>query len=215
MHVRTPAGIRPVRLVAFAAALLVPLLALAAPAAHAGPLVASAPDCDAQQLETPFTRWGDVASYTLAPNGVAENRADWALQDGADVEPGNESFYIHNQRDRASLALPAGSSATTDAMCVGIEHPTLRLVARNTGSLASLLLVQVLFEDAAGNVRSLPIGAVVAGSSWQPSLPMPVIANLLPLLPGSRTAVAFRFTPYGDGGDWTIDDVYVDPWRHG
>jgi len=100
-------------------------------------------------------------------------------------------------------------------MCVGIEHPTLRLVARNTGSLASLLLVQVLFEDAAGNVRSLPIGAVVAGSSWQPSLPMPVIANLLPLLPGSHTAVAFRFTPYGSGGDWTIDDVYVDPWRHG
>ncbi len=215
MHVRTPAGIRPVRLVASAAALLVPLLALAAPPAHAGPLVASAPDCDAQQLETPFIRWGDVASYTLAPNGVAENRADWSLQDGADVEPGNESFYIHNPRDRASLALPAGSSATTDAMCVGIEHPTLRLVARNTGSPASLLLVQVLFEDAGGNVRSLPIGAVVAGSSWQPSLPMPVIANLLPLLPGSRTAVAFRFTPYGSGGDWTIDDIYVDPWRHG
>jgi hypothetical protein len=44
---------------------------------------------------------------------------------------------------------------------------------------------------------------------------MPVIANLLPLLPGSRTAVAFRFTPYGDGGDWTIDDVYVDPGATG
>ena len=110
MHVRTPIAARPVRIVAFAAALLVPLLVLAAPPAHAGPLVASAPDCDSQQLETPFTRWGDVASYTLAPNGVAENRADWALQDGADVEPGNESFYIHNQRDRASLALPTGSS---------------------------------------------------------------------------------------------------------
>jgi hypothetical protein len=215
MHVRTPIAARPVRIVAFAAALLVPLLVLAAPPAHAGPLVASAPDCDSQQLETPFTRWGDVASYTLAPNGVAENRAGWSLQAGADVEPGNEDFYIHSARDRASLALPAGSSATTDTMCVGIEHPTLRLVARNTGSPRSALLVEVMFEDAGGTVRKLPIGAVVGGSSWQPSAPMPVIANLLPLLPGSRTAVAFRFTPYGDGGDWTIDDVYVDPWRHG
>ena len=41
-----------------------------------------------------------------------------------------------------------------------------------------------------------------------------IVMNLLPLLPGGNTAVAFRFAPYGDG-DWTIDDVYVDPWRHG
>jgi len=214
MHVRTPVGTRPVRIVAVAAALLVPLLVLAAPPAHAGPLVASAPDCDAQRLETPFMRWGDLASYTLAPNGVAENRSGWDLNAGADVEPGNESYYIHSPRDRASLALPPGSSATTATMCVGIEHPTLRLVARNTGSPASALVVRVLFEDAAGNVCSLPIGAVLGWDGWQPSAPLPVVANLLPLLPGGRTAVAFRFTPIGSG-DWTIDDVYVDPWRHG
>ena len=41
-----------------------------------------------------------------------------------------------------------------------------------------------------------------------------MIANLLPLLPDARTAVAFRFSPTG-AGDWDIDDVYVDPWRHG
>jgi hypothetical protein len=35
-------------------------------------------------------------------------------------------------------------------------------------------------------------------------------ANLLPLLPGSKTAVAFRFTAVS--GDWQIDDVYVDPF---
>ena len=32
----------------------------------------------------------------------------------------------------------------------------------------------------------------------------------LPLLPGERTPVAFRFTPQGKG-TWSIDDVYVDP----
>ena len=214
MHVRTPAGIRPVRLVAFAAALLVPLLALAAPAAHAGPLVASAPDCDAQQLETPFTRWGDVASYTLAPNGVAENRADWSLQDGADVKPGNESFYVHDEDEKSSLALPPGSSATTASMCVGLTRPTLRFFARNDGSPFSVLRVDVLFEDNLGAVWSVPIGTMLGAAEWQPTLPLAVVANLLPLLPGGNTAVAFRFTP-DKAGDWKIDDVYVDPWRHG
>ena len=109
-----------------------------------------------------------MASYVLAPNGVAEDRSDWRLADGADVTAGNEPYYVHATGDRSALSLPAGSSATTASMCVGIEHPTLRLVARNTGSLASALMVEVLFEDAAGNVRSLPIGAVVGGSRWQP-----------------------------------------------
>jgi len=216
MHVRTPFGTRPVRIVAVAAALplLFGLSLIAAPAALAGPLVATVASCDGQTLETPFRRWGDLANYVLAPNGVAESRRDWALGGGADIEPGNESFYVHAPGDRSSLAIPNGGSATTDSMCVGIDHPTLRLVARNTGSPLSLLMVEVLFEDAGGTVRSLPIGAVLGGPDWQPSTPLPVGANLLPLLPGQNTAVAFRFTPFGNG-DWTIDDVYVDPWRHG
>jgi hypothetical protein len=40
-----------------------------------------------------------------------------------------------------------------------------------------------------------------------------VLVSLLPLLPGSNTAVAFKFTPVGLGGSWQIDDVYVDPWN--
>jgi hypothetical protein len=64
----------------------------------------------------------------------------------------------------------------------------------------------------AGAVNSLPIGVVLAGGSWQPTLPFPVIASLLPLLPGAQTPVAFRFTPVG--GSFQVDDVYVDPWRY-
>ena len=210
MHARMPVGSRPVRIVAIAAAVALS----AAPAAHAGPIVSSATNCSTPDVETPFLRWGDVASYVLAPNGVAEDRSGWTLADGADVTPGNEPFYVHAPGDRSALSLPSGSSATTAPMCVGIEHPTLRLVARNTGSLRSALIVEVLFEDADGNVHSLSIGAVAGGSRWQPSAPLPVIANLLPLLPDARTAVAFRFRPIG-AGDWDIDDVYVDPWRHG
>ena len=43
---------------------------------------------------------------------------------------------------------------------------------------------------------------------------MLVAANLFALLPSYAVQVAFRFTPQG-AGDWSIDDVYVDPFRHG
>jgi hypothetical protein len=39
---------------------------------------------------------------------------------------------------------------------------------------------------------------------------MTILANLLPLLPGEHTPVAFRFTAVG--GDWSVDDVWVDPY---
>jgi hypothetical protein len=186
----------------------------AAPSAHAGPLVAGATSCDDQVLETPFWQWADPANYVLAPGGTAENRARWTLDGGAVPALGNETYYVHAQGERYALDLPPGSSATTASMCVGLEHPTLRFLARNDGSPLSVLGVEVLFEDMGGTVRSLPIGSVVGAAQWQPTAPLPVIANLLPLLPGGYTAVAFRFTPSG-AGEWSIDDVYVDPWRHG
>jgi hypothetical protein len=191
------------------------LLALAAPAAaQAGPLVASAPDCDAQQLSQPFLPWVDPASYTLDNGGAFEDgAAGWALKGGASVVTGNESFNVHGAADSHSLSLPAGSSATSSTICVGIEHPDLRLFVRNTGSILSTLKVEVLFEDAAGNARSLPIGLALGTRAWAPTLPMPLVVNLLPLLPDNYTPVAFRFTP--QGGNWSIDDVYVDPYRHG
>jgi hypothetical protein len=40
-----------------------------------------------------------------------------------------------------------------------------------------------------------------------------LLANLtaLPVVDGSTASIRLRFTPHG--GDWRIDDVYVDPWK--
>jgi hypothetical protein len=199
----------------FAVSAVVGLLAFLVPAAaQAGPLVASAPNCDAQQLSQPFLPWVDPASYTLDNGGAFEDgAAGWSLKGAAAVAPGNESYNVTGDSDSNSLSLPAGSSATSSTICVGLEHPDLRFFARNTGSILGTLKVEVLFEDAGGNVRSLPIGVAAGGSKWQPTLPMPLVVNLLPLLPGAYTPVQFRFTP--QGGNWSIDDIYVDPYRHG
>jgi hypothetical protein len=188
---------------------------LLAPAAQAGDLPSSATSCSGQTLERPFLPWLDVFEYTLAPNGTLESTAGWNLAGGARLANGNESFFVHGATEMHSLALPAGSSATTRPMCVGLAHPTLRFFARNTGSVLSLLRVEVIYKGLAGSVRSLPIGLLAGGRDWRPTLPLPLIENIKgSLLSGNgTTAIAMRFTPLGRGGAWQIDDVYVDPFR--
>lgn len=193
-------------------------LAAGASTANAGLLVASAPDCDAQPLANPFVPWLDYADYTPLGGGDFEGSGDgWSLTGGAAIAGGNEPYYVGDAADSKSLSLPAGASATSPTICVGITHPSIRFFAkRRNGGLLSLstLRVDVLFETASGTTASLPIGLVLNGGSWQPTLPMLVVANLLPLLPGEQTPVAFRFTAQG-GADWSVDDAWVDPYsRH-
>ena len=185
-----------------------------APSAQASPPVASAESCDSHEFSQPFMPWADPANYTLAPNGGFEDKgAGWSLGGGAGIAAGNESYFVGGARDKRSLRLPSGSSATSAPMCVGIEYPTIRLFTRNTGSPLSSLEVKVHYVDSFGDARSATIGMVGASGTWQPTQPMAIGVNMLPLLPGERTSVSFEFTPVGAGGEWQIDDVYVDPYR--
>jgi hypothetical protein len=179
------------------------VLALAA-LALAFPSGARADGCPEQPSAQTFLPWLDVAWYVPAPDGGLEGGGSgWDLSGGAAVVAGNQPYFDGER----SLALPGGASATTAPMCIGIEHPTIRLFARNTGSPLSLLAVSVVFRDPLGGRQELPIGVVAAGSRWAPTLVMPVVANLL------SDRAAFRFTALDDGGEWTIDDVYVDPYN--
>ncbi len=182
------------------------ILALAA-LVLAAPSGAWASGCAQQPLSQTFLPWLDVAWYVPAPDGGFEGGTeDWALTDGARVVVGNNP-YLAGER---SLSLPAGASATTAPMCIGIEHPTLRLFARNTGAPLSTLTVSVVFSDLLGVTRSLPVGVIGAGA-WSPTPVMPILVNLLALTGDQQ--VAFRFAAPDDGGEWTIDDVYVDPYK--
>ncbi len=180
-----------------------------APAAHAGLLVPSAENCDDAPASQVFLPWLDPANYVPAPGATAENKHGWNL-DGASIVDGNEPWHVVSREDSRSLSIPAGASATTDTMCVGLEHPTLRYFVKQTGgsSLKTGLRTEVLFEGPAG-VESLTIG-YADGYGWHPTAQMVVTASLLPLLPGERTPVAFRFTAVN--GNFQIDDVHVDPW---
>jgi len=184
------------------------ILALAA-LGFAGPSSALAAGCPAQSLSQTFLPWLDVAWYVPAPDGGFEGGAeDWTLKDGAALVDGGNPF-LSGER---ALALPSGASATTAPMCIGVEHPTIRLFARNAGSPSSTLAVSVVFSDPLlGVTRSLPIGLIGAGDSWSPTPVLPVVVNLLSLI-GNQQA-SLRFTALDDRGEWTIDDVYVDPYK--
>jgi hypothetical protein len=131
------------------------------------------------------------------------------LLSGSSVVSGNESFNVTSADDSKSLSIPLGASAVSAPICVGIEHPDLRFFAKASNPNASLR-VDVIFETASGDVLTAPVGAATGTPNWALTAPMPVVANLLALMPGDHTAVAFRFSAYG--GSFRIDDVYVDPY---
>ena len=188
--------------------------AVSAPAANAGLLVSSASSCDTHVFTKPFAKWLDYMNYTPLPGGSFEagDRA-WGLAGGAKIVSGNESHYVRSKTDSRSLYVPRGATVTSPSICVGLGEPTLRFFAKQStgllGTATSAMTVSVEFETSAGLVVSAPIGAAAANLGWSPTLPMTVIANLLPLMPNDTTAVRFKFTAVT--GNWNIDDVYVDP----
>jgi hypothetical protein len=186
-------------------------LAIGAPGASAS-LVDGCPDADASQ---PFLPWGDQSMYVLAPDGGFEHGGDvWDLGDGATVVSGNESFQVGGADDSQALALPDGSDATTAETCIGVDSPTLRFFVRNDGDPDAGLRVSVIIHTLLGPL-TVPIGTVDGTDSWHPTPPLLLLANLtaIPIVNDGTAEVRLCFKPVGSGGDWRIDDVYVDPWK--
>jgi hypothetical protein len=185
------------------------LVALAVGAA--APAAARAASCPSVPVAQTFVRWLDPALYMPAPNsGFEAGGTSWTLSGGAATVQDNEPWHVRAATDHVALALPTGAAAKSTAVCIGVEHPTTRLFARNTGSALSRLAVSVVFTGLDGKPASLPIGQVVAGPSWAPTPVLPVLVNLLALLGNQH--VALRFAPADALGHWRIDDVYIDPF---
>jgi len=192
------------RLLVASVALLLPLVGAASAQAGEGSR------CNGRVIEQPFAAWDDLADYFLAPDGdFSAGGAGWQL-DGAEVVADNEPFWVHGGDTPAAVRIADGASATSPAICVALDDPTMRFFARSAGSPSGKLAVDVLYTDAAGEPRKLRIGMVTsdAAPDWTPVTPLPITANTVEM------DVAFQFTALG-GSEWTIDDVYVDPYKKG
>jgi hypothetical protein len=193
------------RLLLGIAVLLVPL---------AGAATAQAQDvarCEGRFIEQPFTAWDDTLDYFLAPDGdFSAGAAGWELA-GATVVEENEPWNVHGSETAAAVQIESGSSATSPWICVGLDDPTMRFFAHSTGDAAGTLDVEVLYTDGDGVEQVLTIGTIDGDGAleWTPVTSLPIVANTYEM------TVAFRFTAYGEGSSWLIDDVYVDPYRKG
>jgi hypothetical protein len=200
------------RILQFGVTLGLSLAALSAPTAVAATALPGAGDCAGQRFEQPFLPWADPASYTLAPGGTFEGSPGWTLR-GARVVSGNEPFHVHASGDSRALQMPAGSSATSPWMCVGLLYPTVRTFAVRSGSVFTALRVEVIWAIAGGRTRSATIALLPATTSWAPTLPFALVGNLPATIDSSHAAIQLRLSVMGSGATWRVDDVYVDPFR--
>jgi hypothetical protein len=167
--------------------------------------------CSGRVIEQPFAQFGDLADYFLAPDGdLSAGGARWERR-GAEVVAENEPFWVHGGDTPAALWLDSGASATSPAICVTLDDPTMRFFARSAGGPSGQLAVDVLYTDADGAPQELRIGKVGADEAqeWAPVAPLAIVANT------TEMDVRFRFTAVGAGSEWLIDDVYVDPYKKG
>jgi hypothetical protein len=162
-----------------------------------------------------FAAFGDTRDYVLAPGGSFEDKDldGWQVE-GAKVSGDGSPLEADGDRNKRSLKIPAGGSATSPAMCVDLHYPTLRLMAR--AAKEGELRVEVIYPDSEDPLFH-PAGALTGGGQrdWQASSDMPVFPERGGAAPGMRR-VALRFTSVavnGEAGEWKIDDLYVDPRR--
>ena len=158
-----------------------------------------------------FEQFRDRRLYFLAPDGGFEaGAAGWSL-DGASVVDGNESFNLGGAADSKSLALPAGSSATSPEFCIEKGHPIFRFVARRTsGGKKARLKVTVVYVNGKGKKTTRRAGKLRGGEAWKPTKKL---AFAMGRAFGKRRKsgdVKLKFAPIGNA-DWQIDDVYIDP----
>src|SRR5439155_8941321 len=124
--------------------------------------------CLSSPLEQPFKKWNDSATYSLVPQGAFESgTTGWKLSSASAVS-GNESFYVHSNKDSHSLSIASGGYASSATVCVDIAKPMMRFFARSSGGSSTSLKVDVLYEDAAGKVLAASLGSVAPGP-WAPT----------------------------------------------
>jgi hypothetical protein len=182
-----------------------------APAAFA---FGSALPCTTRDTSAAFSRWHDPSQYFLASNGGFEAEStDWTLSDGARVVRGNEPYQVAGSADSHSLVLASGASAESRTTCVTTGEPTVRMFVDTPGVLGAGLVIDATVRNPTTGLSLHTQYVVIGGEAsagWAPTLPI-VIPNLLGgALPAELT---LRFTAVGMPAAWSVDDVYVDPFK--
>ena len=193
---------------------IVAIMAGALLAAVGLPAVAQAA-CPITPTTKAFQRFGDTADYSMLSNGHFESgTSGWTLT-GASVVTGNESFKVRASTDAHSLTIQPTGKVVSPKFCVGLEHPTFRLFARQASGSWATMAVRLRWTQSNGQVNETTVASLNGGASPAGSRrPRLALASTLPLWQaGQSLQVQVVFDPEDFGGAWAIDDVYIDPYR--
>jgi hypothetical protein len=159
-------------------------------------------------LVNPFTSFGDTRDYVLAPLGNFEDASldGWSFEGGAGP--------IADENGNRALELPAGSAATSPAMCVDLDYPTVRFFVRNLLGDDADLKVQVMYVDHEKAYQPHDVGKLKAKVGYGLTKDIKIDPQRGGKEAGWRR-VAFRFVAHKDKGDFHVDNLYVDPRMRG
>jgi hypothetical protein len=190
-------------------------VALAIAVSPAGAVTAAATTTCWPATTQAFAASGDPNQYFLAPGGSFEAGAPaWSLAGGAARVTGNNTAGGDPSTNTTSLSLPAGSSATSPAVCMNLLTPTMRFYVRNTGASTAKLGVTVLYTLPNGSPASLQVAQITGTGVWHATTPIALLVNVMALTsPTGTTNISIQFRPLDATGQWRVDDVYVDPFK--
>jgi hypothetical protein len=165
--------------------------------------------CQDPTVVQPFTTFGDTRDYVLAPFGDFQNPQldGWSFEGGAGP--------VTDEDGNGALGLPAGSAATSPAMCIDLNYPTVRFFVRNVLNDDADLSVQVMYVDHAKAYQPHEVKKLKARGPYGLTKDI----NIDPSRGGKEAGwrrVAFRFVNVArNKGDFHVDNLYVDPRLRG
>jgi hypothetical protein len=165
---------------------------------------ATTASCQDPVIVNPFTAFGDFRDYVLAPFGDFE-QADlpgWILDGGAAA--------VRNAAGNGILRMPPGSTATSPAMCIDLNYPTIRYFVRNALYDGARLQTQVMYVDHETAYLPYTVAKLTATKNWRLTEDIEIEPERGGEEAGWRR-IAFRFVADRYLGDIRIDDLYVDP----
>jgi hypothetical protein len=158
--------------------------------------------CTDPVIANPFTEFGDFRDYVLAPFGDFEDPAlpGWILEGGAHTVIDGDG----------ALRLPPGSTATSPAMCIDLNYPTMRFFVRDALGVDARLKTQVMYVDHESAYTPHTVGKLRAMKDWGLTEDIAIDPERGGEEAGWRR-IAFRFVSNPYGGDIRVDDLWVDP----
>ena len=163
-------------------------------------------DCPATALSQPYKAQGDSNYYSLIPDGdFSQGTTGWSLKYASLVSRNGGSALSINKR----------GEAVSPTFCIDANYPTFRFTADTSAGPFTQLNVNLRYPDSFGVLHDVNLGTLSDGGflSWATSTILPLQTKVPFWQRNDTLNVRLVFDPNTFGNDWSIDDVYVDPYR--